>query len=302
VALDKIQHIPVLTKPLLDTLRPSPGQTGIDCTVGLGGHARSILEQDPSVHLIGLDMDPSALELARKNLAPFSSQTTLVHSNFTDLANVLTTLNIPAVDFIYADLGVSSMQLDQGDRGFSFQSEGPLDMRMNPNVNKRAADLINSMKEQELADLIFKYGEEGKSKKIAHQIIQSRRSHRIDSTGELAAIVCQALGIDPNTIGRQRIHPATKTFQALRIAVNNELGNLETLLNTAPGLLKPNGRFAVISFHSLEDRLVKESFKKQAETGVFQILTAKPIEADPSEILRNSRSRSAKLRAIQKIS
>jgi 16S rRNA (cytosine1402-N4)-methyltransferase len=150
--------------------------------------------------------------------------------------------------------------------------------------------------------LIFQYGDEGKSKKIAHLIIQVRRSHRIDSTTELASIVCQALGMDPQNISRQRIHPATKTFQALRIAVNNELGNLEALLKSAPELLKPQGRLAIISFHSLEDRIVKDDFKKRAEDGIYRVITPKPIEAEPAEILRNSRSRSAKLRGAQKCS
>jgi len=302
VASDKKTHISVLTRPLLQGLRPSHDETGVDCTVGLGGHARLILEQEPTVRLIGLDMDPSALEQAKENLAPQADRITLVHANFADLPNVMANLSIPAVDFIYADLGVSSMQLDEGGRGFSFQSDGPLDMRMNPDIPRRAADLVNSMKEPELADMIFKYGEEGRSKKIAHRIIEARRSHRIDSTAELAALVCEGLGVDPNAIGRQRIHPATKTFQALRIAVNDELGNLERLLEAAPSLLKPGARFAVISFHSLEDRLVKDDFRKRSEAGVYQVLTPKPIEAEPTEILRNPRSRSAKLRVVQKIS
>jgi 16S rRNA (cytosine1402-N4)-methyltransferase len=295
-------HIPVLTKPLLALLAPQTGQIAVDCTLGLGGHAKALLEKEPSLKLIGLDMDPNALELARRNLEPWADRVTLVHANFSQISNVLIDLKIPAVDMIYADIGVSSMQIDQPGRGFSFLDEGPLDMRMDPSLTKRAADLVNGLKENELSDLIFQYGEEGKSRKIAHMIIQARRSHRIDSTTELASVICHALDLDPQNLSRQRIHPATKTFQALRIAVNNELGNLESLLASAPNLLNGQGRLAVISFHSLEDRIVKEDFKKREEQGIYRVLTAKPIEAEPSEILRNSRSRSAKLRGAQKCS
>jgi 16S rRNA (cytosine1402-N4)-methyltransferase len=302
VALESGTHIPVLTTPLLEVLRPGINEVGVDCTLGLGGHAGAVLAREGSVRLIGLDMDPSALERARENLASFSSQVTLIHSNFADLLRVLEELKQPAVDFIYADLGFNSTQMDESPRGFSFQHDAPLDMRMDPSLGRRAADLVNSLREPELGDLIFQYSEEGRSKKIAKLICQARRSHRIDSTAELAGIVCQALGVDPNNLGRQRIHPATKTFQALRIAVNNELGNLEKLLKIVPGILKPGGRFAVISFHSLEDRLVKDDFRTRSQDGVYEILTPKPIEAQPSEILRNPRSRSAKLRAAQKIS
>jgi 16S rRNA (cytosine1402-N4)-methyltransferase len=302
VTFDTGTHIPVLTQSLLQVLSPAPSDVGVDGTLGAGGHARAILERDHTLRLVGLDLDPSALRQAKENLAAFADRVALVHANFAEIPRVLAEHRIPAVDFIYADLGVSSMQLDQGERGFSFQHDAPLDMRMDPDLPKRAADLVNSLKEPELADLIFRYGEEGRSKKIAHLIIQARRSRRIDSTAELASIVCQALGLDPRAIGRQRIHPATKTFQALRIAVNDELGNLRRLLELAPAVLKPGGRLAIISFHSLEDRLVKENFRDHEKRGTYQVLTAKPIEADPSEILRNPRSRSAKLRAAQKIS
>jgi 16S rRNA (cytosine1402-N4)-methyltransferase len=295
-------HIPVLTAPLLEVLCPGKNELGLDCTLGLGGHARAVMEREETVRIIGLDQDPRALEQARDNLVSFSGRMTFVHTNFADLLTVLEELNLTGVDFVYADLGVNSTQLEAGDRGFSFQQDGPLDMRMNPETGKRAADLVNSLRETELGDLIFKYGDEGRSKKIARMICQARRSHRIDSTAELAGIVCLAMGVDPKNLGQQRIHPATKTFQALRIAVNNELGNLEKLLEIVPRILKPGGRFAVISFHSLEDRLVKDDFKTRSQAGIYEILTPKPIEATASEILRNSRSRSAKLRAAQKVS
>ncbi|MFA5864004.1 MAG: 16S rRNA (cytosine(1402)-N(4))-methyltransferase RsmH [Phycisphaerae bacterium] len=301
MASDNSLHIPVLTQPLVELLVPSAYEVGIDCTLGFGGHARAILEHVGSVRLIGMDMDPSALGQARANLSDFSERITFIQSNFAQIGRVLGELDIPRVDFIYADLGVSSMQLEEGKRGFSFQHDGPLDMRMDPDLPRRAADLVNSLKEQELADLIFRYGEEGRSKKIANLIIQARRSHRIDSTGELAGIVCQALGVDAGSLGRQRLHPATRTFQALRIAVNDELGNLERLLRIAPSILNPKGRIGVISFHSLEDRLVKEDFRTQSEKGIYRVLTAKPIEAKPEEILRNPRSRSGKLRVAQNI-
>ncbi len=257
---------------------------------------------DPGIRLIGFAVESTALEKARENLADYAGRVTFVQANFGDLARILSEQGLSEVDAIYADIGVSSMQIDQPERGFSFLQDGPLDMRMDRNEPKRAADIVNSYKETELADLIFKYGEEGKSRKIAHLIIQARRSHRIDSTAELASIVCQALGFDPQSISKQRIHPATKTFQALRIAVNHELENLEALLETAPTKLKHGGRFAVICFHSLEDRLVKERFRKLSSEGGYQLLTAKPIEAESVEILRNPRSRSAKLRALQKLS
>lgn len=301
VASDHVTHIPVLTDSLLEAIRPAPHEVGVDCTLGLGGHARAFLEREPSLRLIGLDVDPAAMDQAQENLAPVADRITLVRANFADVARVLGEHGVSGVDFVYADLGVSSMQLDEGERGFSFQQDAPLDMRMDPNLPRRAADLVNGLKEQELADLIFNYGEEGRSRKIAHLIIQARRSHRIDSTAELASIVCHALGIDPAHLGRQRLHPATRTFQALRIAVNNELTNLDQLLQVVPGLLKPGGRFGVISFHSLEDRRVKDDFRTRARAGVYEVLTDRPIEADPSEILRNPRSRSAKLRVARKI-
>jgi 16S rRNA (cytosine1402-N4)-methyltransferase len=295
-------HIPVLTTPLLDLLAPEADQVAVDCTLGLGGHARAMLERQPRLRLIGLDMDTVALDKARETLADWEDRVSLVHANFSQLPRVLAELNIPAAHMIYADIGVSSMQLDLPQRGFSHQQDGPLDMRMDSSRPKRAADLINSLSETELSDLIYEYGEEGRSRKIAKMICQVRRSHRIDSTKELASIICYALGIDPNKPGKQRIHPATKTFQALRIAVNDELGNLKALLESAADLLAPGGRLAVISFHSLEDRLVKDDFRNRAREGLYKILTAKPVEAEPSEILRNSRSRSAKLRAVQKTS
>ncbi len=275
--------------------------TAVDCTLGAGGHTKALLEKTKgNVKIIAIDIDPDAIEAARKNLSEYCDNITFINANFGRISGVLEELNIKSVDLIYADLGISSVQLDDVNRGFSFQKDGPLDMRMNPELTKTAADIINSMKEQELADLIFRYGEEGKSRKIAKLICQARRNRRIDSTAQLAEIVCQALGISDERLSRQRIHPATKTFQALRIAVNNELGNLDQLLKDVPSLLKLSGRFAVISFHSLEDRMVKENFRMNAQAGVYRILTPKPIKPDSNEVLRNSRARSAKMRAAKR--
>ncbi len=295
-------HIPVLKEKLIEILEPQPGQTVIDCTVGAAGHCLGILEKTKgNIKLIAIDIDPHAIELAKRNLKQYSDNIIFVNANFGRIYDIIKELNISAPDIIYADLGVSSMQLDNPERGFSFRADGKLDMRMNPELPKTAADIINSMKEQELADLIFKYGEETKSRKIAKLICQARRNQRIESTAKLAQIICQALGFSTDRLARQRIHPATKTFQALRIAVNNELGNLETLLNSIPKILKSSGRFAVISFHSLEDRIIKENFKQNEAKNIYRILTPKPIKPDQNEILRNPRARSAKLRAIQKI-
>lgn len=278
---------------------------GVDCTVGAGGHARAICQaSEGRVRLIGIDVDPQAIELARANLAEFSENITLVRGNFGQIGQILTELHIHQVNFIYADLGVSSVQLSVADRGFSFARQGPLDMRMDTTLTVRAADLVNGLKEGELADLIFRYGQEHRSKKIARLLCQARRDHRLDSTTELADLVCRALYIDPARLPRGRIHPATRTFQALRIAVNDEMGQLERLLAQADALLGPGGRFAVISFHSLEDGLVKRAFREkgQKEKGIYKILTKKPIAPDQSEIMRNVRSRSAKLRAVEKVS
>lgn len=297
------QHIPVLVDQLVALVNPSPGTVGVDCTLGGGGHALAICRAvGGDITLFGIDVDPGAIKLARRTLADFSASVTTVRGNFAAISQILSERGHQTVNFIYADLGTSSMQLAAADRGFSFCHDGPLDMRLDPELTTRAADLVNSLKETELGDLIFRYGEEPKSRKIARLICQARRGHRLDSTRELADLVCQALGIDPDRLRPGRIHPATKTFQALRIAVNDELGRLERLLEQVDSLLAPGGRFAVISFHSLEDALVKEDFRRKEEKGIYRPLTKKPVVAEQSEIIRNSRSRSAKLRAVKKVS
>ncbi len=297
-----LSHIPVLKEKLIEILEPQQGQIIVDCTVGAGGHSKAIMKHtNGNAKIIALDIDSQTIDIAKENLKEYSDNITFINANFGKIADVLKELNIKSADLIYADLGVSSIQLDDKNRGFSFQKAGPLDMRMNINLPKTAADIINSMKEQDLADLIFKYGEEGKSRKIAKLICQARRNSRIESTKQLAQIICQALGFSSEKLAKQRIHPATKTFQALRIAVNNELTNLEKLLENVPEILSSSGRFAVISFHSLEDRIVKENFRKNEAAGIYKILTTKPIKPEANEILQNPRARSAKLRAIQKI-
>ncbi len=295
-------HTPVLKEKLIEILSPRQEQIIVDCTTGAGEHCKAILEHtNGKAKIIAIDIDPNAINIAKQNLKEYSDNIIFVNANFGRITDILKQLDIKSVDLIYADLGVSSMQLDNHERGFSFRKQGPLDMRMNTNLPKTAADIINSMKEQDLADLIYKYSDEGKSRKIAKLICQARRNKRIETTTQLADIICQALGFSPDKLTRARIHPATKTFQALRIAVNNELTNLEKLLDNIPNILKSAGRFAIISFHSLEDRIIKENFKSNEAKGIYKILTTKPIKPDATEILRNSRARSAKMRAIQKI-
>ncbi len=298
-----LQHIPVLTSQLIGVLDSKPEEIGVDCTLGGGGHALAILQACPLLQrLIGIDADPAALERASEKLKDHAAKVTLVRGRFGELPDILDRSGVGPVSFIYADIGTSAFQLDRPERGFSFAQDGPLDMRMDPEQPTRAADLVNGLKEQELADLIYRYGEEGRSRKIAAMICQARRNQRLDSTVQLAEIVCRALGLDPKGISAGRIHPATKTFQALRIAVNDELGQLEQLLSSAPDRLAAGGRFAVISFHSLEDSLVKEAFRQREQDGRYRVLTKKPLTAEPGEVLRNPRSRSAKLRAIEKVS
>ncbi len=296
------EHIPVLTSQLLQIFKPEKHKIIVDCTLGLGGHAEAILKaSDASTQLIGLDLDRQAIETARRRLSPFASQLTLVHANFGNISHIQEELNIPPADLIYADLGLSSLQIGDASRGFSFRNDGPLDMRMDTSLAKQASDMVNSLKEEELSNLIFRYGEEGKSRKIAKLICKARRERRILSTVQLADIVCQALGVERGRLTRNRIHPATRTFQAFRIAINNEITNLEHLLKNIPSVLKKNGIFAVISFHSLEDRMVKENFRDGSKKGSYRLITTKPITADPTEILRNPRARSAKFRAVQKV-
>jgi 16S rRNA (cytosine1402-N4)-methyltransferase len=289
------RHVPVLTAEVLHYLDPQPGQTVVDATVGGGGHARLLAERvGPGGRLIGLDQDPVMLVYAERRLQGLPI--ILKHRNFEDLPEVLRELNVPAVDAVLADLGFASDQLADPARGLSFQQDGPLDMRLDPTGGEPAAALLRRLPERELADLFWRYGEERYSRRVARKVVEARDKGAIETTAQLAELV---RGCVPRPRGhRHVIDPATRVFQALRIAVNDELGALERLLDVLPACLRPGGRVAIISFHSLEDRLVKQAFRKSP--GLFKELTRKPVQAGDAEIRNNPRARSAKLRAAMR--
>jgi 16S rRNA (cytosine1402-N4)-methyltransferase len=298
----QFHHIPVLQAEVIAGLAPRSSGRYIDGTLGGGGHSAAILEASaPDGRLLGIDADPAALAAGAARLASFGARAVLAHGNFRDLGQLAQAHGFEPADGILLDLGVSSHQLDTPERGFSFMADAPLDMRMDPTSGQTAADLVDELPESELADLIYRYGEERGSRRIARAIVAARRSGRIATTGALAEIVARAVG------GRHgKIHPATRTFQALRIAVNRELESLEAALPQSVSLLAPGGRLAVIAFHSLEDRIVKQFFR--AESGYagavgpsrLHILTKKPIEAQAAEARANPRARSAKLRIAER--
>jgi len=293
-------HVPVLADDVLELLRPERAKLIVDCTVGLGGHSRMLLERAPSdARLIGIDVDEANLQQARENLAEFGERVRLFQANFSQLTTVLDEADESSADAILADLGVASTQLDDAERGLSFQADGPLDMRLDPRLDETAEGLINRLSERELADLIYEYGQERYSRRVARAIVQQRKKGRIATTGQLAEIVSRSLP-RPARSTRRGVHPATRTFQALRIAVNDEMSVLQTLLDSLANALAPGGRAAVISFHSLEDRPVKHTFNRLAADGAVEVLTKKPITPGPDEMARNPRSRSAKLRAIER--
>ena len=287
------RHQPVLPAEVLHFLEPSQGQTIVDATVGAGGHARLIAERlGPLGRLIGLDQDMTMLELAQPRLADVP--VTLVQANFDQLPLVLEERGLTAVDGVLADLGVCSDQIDCAERGFSFQQDGPLDMRLDPSHAEPASTLIKRLSERELADVFWNYGEERYSRRIARKIVETRRRAPLETTTQLADLVRSCV---PRPRGqRHPIDPATRVFQALRIAVNDELGTLERFLAALPKCLKPGGRAVVISFHSLEDRRVKQAFRDRS---VWQALTPKPVQAGAEELRDNPRARSAKLRAAR---
>jgi 16S rRNA (cytosine1402-N4)-methyltransferase len=291
-------HVPVLTADVLLQLRPERGGLFVDCTLGLGGHARALLEHG-AARLIGIDRDADALALAHDTLAPWHDRVTLVHADYRAVDEVLDAQNVAAIDGALADLGVSSMQLDREGRGFSFQRDEPLDMRMNTREGATAADLVAQASETELADAIYAYGEERFSRRIARAIVQARRDAPIVTTGRLAAIVRRAV---PHR-GYQRIDPATRTFQALRIWVNRELDGLDRFLHALARRLRLGARLVVISFHSLEDRIVKHTFRalERGTDVTLKVLTKKPVIAGDEELERNPRARSAKLRAAERV-
>ncbi len=303
------QHLPVLLQEVVTALDPRPGGCYIDGTVGGGGHALALLEASaPDGTLLGIDADPAALAATHLRFIAAGidlQRFTLHHAAFRDLGQVAHHHGLTAVDGILLDLGVSSHQFDTASRGFSFAHDGPLDMRLDPTVGTTAADLVNQLDERDLADLIYQYGEERASRRIAHQVVIRRRQEPFTRTADLANLVARTLGRP----GRDRTHPATRTFQALRIAVNAELDQLEEVLPQAVELLREGGRIAVISFHSLEDRIVKNFFRAESGYGGnanprpprLRILTKKPLEATPEELVRNPRARSAKLRVAERI-
>ena len=303
-------HTPVLYQEIIHALQPRSGGRYVDGTLGAGGHARGILEAcAPDGLLLGLDVDPQALALARETLAPYEGRIHLVQASHTTLSQQLVSLKWDSVDGIVLDLGASSMQFDNPERGFSFLQDGPLDMRFGPHVTMSAADIINTYDEKELADIIFKYGEDRDARKIAKAIVMNRPLH---TTRELVAAIEKA---SPRRSG-DRVHPATQTFQALRIVVNEELAAVEITLPQAVTSLKSGGRCAVISFHSLEDRIVKEYFREQSKDlinppyemiyeeerkAVVKLVNKKPILPSDEERKENPRARSAKLRVIEKL-
>jgi len=293
-------HIPVLCSELQSCLDYPQDATLVDATTGFGGHSLLLGRRLKSEGLlVGLDVDPMCLTEARQRLAGLDCRVVLVRENFALLSEVLAGQNIKKVDVILADLGFCSAQLLENKRGLSFQSDMPLDMRLDDRLERSAADLVNQLDEKSLADVLYNYGQERASRRIARFIVSERSKVKISTTGQIAAIVCRAFG-RPAKGRKSKIHPATRTFQALRIAVNDELGNLQALLKAAPALLKPGGYIAVISFHSLEDGIVKWDFRSNAAAGIYELVTKKPIVACREEIRSNPRSRSAKLRIAKR--
>ncbi len=296
-------HVSVLLQQAIEFLAVRRGGTYIDATLGLGGHSWAIARRlGAQGHLIGVDKDPAALEWARERLTKPPAELAgdwprveLVHASFVEVAQHVASAS---ADGLLADLGVSSMQLENAARGFSFQAEGPLDMRMNTQSGLTAEQVVNRFDERELADAIYEFGEERRSRRIARAICRARPIH---TTAQLAEVISAAAR--PMNQAERRIHPATRTFQAIRILVNRELGDLKDLLSrgSGPQVLKPGGRLVIISFHSLEDRIVKDALRDGARDGLYRVLTKKPVTADEEEIDRNPRSRSAKLRAAEKV-
>jgi 16S rRNA (cytosine1402-N4)-methyltransferase len=302
-------HASVLLAETIELLAPKPGEVFVDATLGLGGHTKALLETEATLRVIGIDQDVEAMELAKQRLAEFGDRVEFRKGNFADIRKL-----VDAADGILADLGVSSLQFDSETRGFSFRFDAPLDMRMDAEGDdETAAELLERLTEEEIANIIYGYGEERFSRRIARRIVERRRGgNPVRTTKELAELVERSVPRKP----KDKIHPATKTFQALRIAVNRELEVLEGFLKDSIDLLKPNGRLAIISFHSLEDRMVKQAFLKasgkcqcppripQCQCGAakkVEILTKKPITAGDDELDVNPRSRSAKLRAVRKL-
>lgn len=293
-----IYHNPVMSREILTYLKPESGQVFVDCTIGCGGHAEHILKTiAPNGRLIGIDQDLEALKTAQSRLENYRASLVLVHDNFENLKNILEKYEVKKVDGILFDLGISSLQIESETRGFSFQYNAPLDMRMNQEGKLTAFDFINNLTEDELVKIIWNYGEEPWGRKIARLIVQERKKGPIVTTSQFADLISRAIYFRSGS----KIHPATKTFQAFRIAVNRELETLEKGLDTAVEFLASSGRICVISFHSLEDRIVKKTYSQGAHQHKVKIVTRKPLLASEQEILENPRARSAKLRVAEKI-
>jgi 16S rRNA (cytosine1402-N4)-methyltransferase len=312
-------HQPVLIDAVTEFLCRAKAGLWVDCTVGTGGHAEAMLSSSPAPRVIGIDRDEEAIIRTTVRLQRFGNRFTAVHADFNHLAEILAQLGIKEVDGILADLGVSSLQLEEAARGFSFQKEGPLDMRMDRRQKLTAANLVNDLSEREIADLIYRYGEEPAARAIARAIVRDRSIQRIETTMQLANVVRRALRSRPSV----RLHPATRTFQALRIAVNDELSGLGNMIGQAIEHLKPGGRLAVISFHSLEDRIIKQGFRFHSgrcqcppllastaalgtcpicgSTRKVEILTRRPVQPSEMEVEQNPRARSARLRVCQRL-
>ncbi|MEI8176044.1 MAG: 16S rRNA (cytosine(1402)-N(4))-methyltransferase RsmH [Candidatus Omnitrophota bacterium] len=293
-----MQHVPVMTKEVLTFLDPQPGETIVDATLGCGGHGRAILERvRPSGKLIGIDRDAAALACARECLGDVRDSLFTANENFKDIGAVLASFGVASVDGILFDLGVSSLQLDTPERGFSIKHEAPLDMRMDTRSGASARDLVNNLSQEELERILFEYGEERFRGRIARAIVESRHRRPIATTGELADIVIKAQPYHRF----QKIHPATRTFQALRIAVNNELPSLECALGEAVRFLASGAKICVLTYHSLEDRIIKCVFKDLERQGLVKRILKKPLRPCQEEMARNPRARSAKLRVAEKI-
>ena len=310
----EFKHIPVLFEEIMTIMAPKPGELFVDCTLGGGGHSKGFLERTgPDGRLIGIDQDVNALAAAQKNLSIFDGRVTFVHSNYENLDMILNQYAAEGVDGILFDIGVSSYQLDEKDRGFSYMQDAPLDMRMNQQQGLSAWQVVNTYEEQELHRILKEYGEERWAKRIAQFIVEFRGKKSIDTTGELVDVIKRAI---PKGAREEGSHPAKRTFQAIRIEVNNELGVLEETIAVAAKHLKKGGRLGIITFHSLEDRIVKEKFRYLASECIcppelpfcqcdkvseVKILTRKPVVASIEELQENSRAKSAKFRAVEKI-
>ncbi len=291
-----LRHIPVLVEEVMDFLRCEPGGTYVDATLGGGGHASEMLRRSaPDGVVIGMEWDEDALSEARNVLMPFGDRVKIFRENFIHLPDFM---KADSVDGILLDLGLSSIQVEKEERGFSFKGEGPLDMRMDQRIDQTAANLINHLSSEELEYILLHYGEESWAKKIAKGIVQEREREPIETTQALRKIIHRSI---PRRFHSRRIDPATRTFQALRIRVNDELENLRKILGTGWKVLKKGGRMVIISFHSLEDRMVKETFRRLAKEGTMRVLTKKPVTPSEDELKRNPRSRSAKLRCAERI-